>query len=123
MTFQERLEIALQLLAASGMKRGNYAPPLYRLLWRSGIPIPPPPFASFLVNFAFSGIWFGALYGVCMWLLVWRPQGTSTTSAVIGAGFAGVLFGLGMAAYWVYKARKHKLPAWSDIKPPAAIFD
>ena len=123
MTFQERLEIALQILAASGMKRGNYAPPLYRLLWRAGIPIPPPPFAGFAVNLLFFGSWFGLFYGLAMWFLIWQHQAMSVSGAIIGAGSAGALFGLIMAAYWVYKARKHKLPAWSELRTPSSVFE
>ena len=123
MTFQAKLDVALQMLAATGMRRSNYAPPLYRLLWRTGIPIPPPPFAGFGINLAFFGILFGVLYGFAMWFLVWRRQGMSAGGALVGAMVAGLLFGAVMAGYWVYKARKLKLPRWADLESPAATFD
>ena len=123
MTFQAKLDIALEMLAATGMRRSNYAPPIYRLLWRSGVPIPPPPFAGFTVNFLFQGIWFGLLWGALMWFLFWRHQSMSVTGAILAAGFGGALFGADMAGYWIYKARKLKLPAWSDLRPPSSVFE
>jgi hypothetical protein len=36
---------------------------------------------------------------------------------------AGALFGAAMASYWVYKARKLKLPAWSEIRTPSSVFE
>lgn len=123
MTFQAKLDVALQMLAATGMRRSNYAPPLYRLLWRAGIPIPPPPFAGFGVNLTFFGILFGVLYGTAMWLLVWRQRGMPASGALVAANIAGLLFGVIMAGYWVYRARKLKLPRWADLKSPAATFD
>ena len=123
MTFQARLEIALQLLEATGMWRSNYAPPVYRLLWRSGVPIPPLPFAGFAVNFLFQGTWFGTFWGALMWFLFWRHQSMSVAGAILAAGFGGAVFGGVIAAYWAYKARKLRLPAWSDLKPPSSVFD
>jgi hypothetical protein len=123
MTFQERLALALDLLEASGMRRSNYAPPLYRLLWRLGVPLKPAPFASFLVNFTIFGILFGVMYGLAMWFLLWRNQGMSTVSALISAIFAGIVFGAVMAGYWVYKARRLKLPPWDELRPQSAVFD
>ncbi len=123
MTFQAKLDAALQVLAGTGMWRSNYAPPVYRLLWRAGVPIPPPPFAGFAVNFLFQGAWFGVLWGASMWFISWRHQSMSVTGAILAAGLSGALFGATMAAYWVYKARKLKLPSWANLEAPASTFD
>ena len=60
MSYPPKLDSALALLAASGIWRSNYAPPIRRLLWRVGVNIPPPHLASFGFNFIFSAIGFGA---------------------------------------------------------------
>ena len=105
MTFQARLEVALQMLAATGLRRISYAPPFYRLLWRAGVPIPPPPFAGPAVNLLFSAFWFGGLWGIGMWLVLWRHQGLASSEAIAASIVAGLLFGAAMAAYWWYKAQ------------------
>jgi Family of unknown function (DUF6404) len=116
MNYPSKLSSALAMLAATGLSRSSYEPPLYRLLWRVGLFLPPPHFASFGFNFVFSAAWFGAVWGAIMWLLIWSQQGGSGVAAAIAAVAAGVLFGLIMAAYYRYSARKHKLPPWSQLK-------
>jgi hypothetical protein len=115
MSFEEKRQAALAMLAATGMWRSNYAPPLYRLLWRLGIKVPPPHFASFRSNFAFPGICFGVLWGLLMWLMFWSNQGVPIQRAIILSAVAGVFFGLAMAAFYRHGARKHALPKWQDI--------
>ena len=115
MNYPSKLSSALAKLAATGMSRSSYEPPLYRLLWRIGLFLPPPHFASFGFNFVFTAAWFGTFWGATMWLLVWSQLGGSGVVAVAGAVAAGVLFGLTMAAYYRYGARKHNLPPWSRL--------
>jgi len=117
MSCPPKLNSALATLAAAGIRPGNYAPPLHRLLWRAGAILPPPHLASFGLNFAFSATWFSVGWGTLMWLTVWSRETMSGLMAFGAALFAGVLFGLSMAAYYRYGARKHDLPAWSQIGP------
>ena len=86
------------------------------LLWRVGLLLPPPHFASFGLNFLLFAAGFGVLWGVVMWFLVWSRQGMSGGAAAGSAGVAGALFGLIMAAYYRHGARKHNLPPWSQLK-------
>jgi Family of unknown function (DUF6404) len=116
MNYPSKLSSALALVAAAGIGRSSYAPPLYRLLWRVGLVLPPPHFASFGFNFVFFTAWFGVLWGAIMWVSVWSRQGMSSVVAAVEAGVAGVLFGLVLAAYYRYGARKHNLPLWSQVK-------
>ena len=44
--FDARLKIALELLAATGIRRSKYAPTLYGLLWAWGFRVPTPHFRS-----------------------------------------------------------------------------
>ncbi|WP_316225788.1 DUF6404 family protein [Bradyrhizobium sp. SZCCHNS3052] len=115
MSSPSRLDSALAILAATGMWRSSYEPPLYRLLWRLGLPLPPPHFASFGFNFAFTAAWFGTAWGAIMWIFVWSKVSGSGVVAITGAVVAGVLFGLIMAAHYRYGARKYKLPLWSEV--------
>jgi hypothetical protein len=116
MTYPSKLSSALAMLAATGIGRSSYEPPLYRLLWHVGLFLPPPRFASFGFNFVFNAAWFATLWGAIMWLLLWSQLGGSGVVAAIAAVAAGVLFGLTMAAYYRYGARKHGLDLWSRLK-------
>ena len=118
MRFEQKLTAALGLLASTGMWRSNYAPPLHRLLWKLGAKTPPPHFLGFTVNVVSAGVWFGVAWGLLMWFIVWSRQGMSPYAAIVAALFAGVFFGLCMAAYYRYGARKHRIPLWRDFHPP-----
>lgn len=48
MTHDEKVAFLLDDLARKGIGRYTVAPPIYRLLWRLGIEVKPPLFASFL---------------------------------------------------------------------------
>jgi hypothetical protein len=115
MRFQEKLKAALGLLASTGIWRSQYAPPLYRLLWKLGAKIPPPHFLSFTANFVRAGI----LFGVLMWFILWSQshQGRSAYAGFAVALLGGLFFGLSMAAYYHYSARKHGIPLWRDFQP------
>jgi hypothetical protein len=116
MSYPRRLETALAQLAATGIMKSNYAPPLFRILWRMGVYVRPPHFASFSSNFLLTGTWFGLVWGVLMWLFVWPATGQMPLAALAAALFAGGMFGLSMALYYRYGARKHKLSDWSQIQ-------
>src|SRR5260370_20961687 len=115
MRFEEKLAAALGLLAFKGMWRSNYAPPAYRLLWKLGAKTPPPHFQSFTANFILTGVGFGVFWGLAMWLTGSSHQGLPRLAAV--ALFVGLLFGLSMAAYYRYGARKHHIPLRRDFQP------
>lgn len=112
MTFDEKLAAAKTLLASKGLWRASYAPTLVALLWRLGVNIPPPHFAGFLGIFVFSGCGFGVAWGLVMWFVRWSSHGVPASDAVLYAASVGLLFGLAMASYYRYAARKHAIPTW-----------
>jgi Family of unknown function (DUF6404) len=73
-------------------------------------------FRKLRVQFRLYGGVVWHVLGAIMRLLVWSRQGGSGVVAAITAAAAGVLFGLAMAAYYRYGARKHELPLWSGLK-------
>jgi hypothetical protein len=115
MRFEQKLSAALALLASTGILSGTYAPPLHRLCWKLGARLPPPHFLSFTANFVLAGVGFGVFWGLAMWLTGSSHHGLSRLAAV--ALFAGLLFGLSMAAHYRYGARKHNIPLWRDFHP------
>lgn len=106
---------ALKHLAATGIWRSNYEPPLLRLLWSLNVNVPPPHFAPFWANAIVTGVVFAAGWTTLMWFAIWSRQSMPfTAGAMIGAG-AGLLFGVTMAAYYEYGKRKHHLPSWNTL--------
>ena len=112
-----RREAALKLLAATGLNRWNYEPPIVRVLWRMGIDAPPPHFASFAYGALVSGASFAAIWALFLWLITWHSQGTSLALSIGMAAFGGLLFGVAMAGYYSVTRRKYRLPEWSTLLP------
>ena len=114
MTHSEKLEAMKRHMTALGILQSTAAPPAWKLLWRLGVEIPPPLFLGFWHAALFMGTFFGLLWGAVMWLILWSWQGMPLAFVAIGSLSAGILFGLLMATYFRYLARKHNLPAWAD---------
>lgn len=115
--FNARLQQALTLLDSKGLGKSTYAPPLFRLLWRLGMQVPPPHMATFAFNSLLMGGFFGVFWGAVMWLLLWGRQGMPLA---VGAGvalLAGALFGLTMAWYLRHSAVRRAIPRWQDFNP------
>ncbi|WP_368758775.1 DUF6404 family protein [Klebsiella oxytoca] len=115
MDFEARKQKALAIMAERRMWKSNYAPPLVRLLWRLGVKIPPLPFMSFWRLFVVMAAPFSIGYGLLMYLMVWRAQGMSPLFACAVSLIAGVLFGLTMALFHLWRRRANKLPDWNDL--------
>ena len=91
---------------------GTYtsAPPIYRLAWMLGLRVRPPLYQSFAALALGMGIWFGVVWGSLMWFLFWRGEEKPLSIAVFGSLIAGLVFGLGMACYYRWKAGRLQLP-------------
>ena len=113
--FDVRLRQALALLENKGLGKSTYAPPLFRLLWKLGVKVPPPHMAGFAFNGLLMGGFFGVFWSLLMWLMLWGRQGMPLAIVAIAALLAGALFGLMMAWYMRYSARKHAIPHWRDF--------
>jgi len=103
-----------------GIGQYTTAPPFYRLLWRMGIEVPPPHFASFGSIALMMGLYFGVAWGLFMWFVIWRDENMPIVIAVITSVLAGVLFGVAMAAFFRWRARKLALPRWEDYPRPGS---
>ena len=113
MTDPDKLERMRKHMLALGVSPSTAAPPLWKLLWRLGIDLPPPLFMGFWQTALLMGSFFGLFWGLFMWLFMWSRQGMPVWIMLSSAILAGVLFGLCMAAYFRHLARKHRLPSWS----------
>lgn len=114
MTHEQKIAFAISDLTGRGVSKGVVAPPLLLLAWKLGIAMPPPLFMSFTGLALLNGPFFGALWGLLMWFASWRGEGWSASAAIVAALGAGALFGVMMAFYYRWKARKLNLPSWND---------
>jgi hypothetical protein len=121
--FEARRDIALRLLAATGIAQWQKTPALFRFLWFCGIRVRPPHFSSALFNFTFFGAFFGALWVLLTLPFQWNRYTTDIVAAVWPVVAVFLFSGLVAAFDFWRAARKHKLPKWSELRSEAEIFD
>ena len=114
MNHHQKIALLLEDLTSRGIGEKTIVPPLFSLAWKLGFQIPPPHFLGFGALALIMGTFFGVIWGVVMWLSIWRHQGLPIGGAVFASFVAGVLFGSVMAIYYRRKARKLCLPSWSE---------
>ncbi|WP_425479636.1 DUF6404 family protein [Pseudoxanthomonas wuyuanensis] len=115
MCYPPRVEVALEILASSGLSSRHYAPPLHKLMWRHGIAVAPPHFAGFFWNFLFTAPLTVAASAGASWLCRWIRYGDVVTSILETAVVSGFCASFFTALYFSYAAEKHNLPRWSSI--------
>lgn len=110
-------------MEAKGIRRQVYAPPLYRRLWELGLAVPPPLFLGFVPLAVLTGVLtvlltsvglalFERLVGLSSYHM--RLFGAAVPSFVFTGAVTGTLYGLGMAAYYRWKARQFGLGTWGS---------
>lgn len=115
MEFHTQLHRSLVVLSQRGLPRHRYEPPLFRLLWKIGIQVPPPHYMGFAKVAVSFGAWFAVFWGSLMWLLMWSRQGRDLSDDALAATVAGACFGLLMAWFYERDRRKFALPAWESF--------
>lgn len=118
MTHAQKLQRMYQHLPTLGIPENVFAPPLYAMFWKLGMPIAPPLFAGFWsLTLLFSII--GAL--AFAFLQAFVPLPIEEQVAAAAGPYAlplalGLIVGVGTAYYYRRLARTHGLPAWSDYR-------
>ncbi len=120
MSERQKRELYFAEYVSKGMKKSLLQPPLFRLLWRLGIDVPPPHFLSGGMLMAIygigSGVLFVLLFGPLQRLLEYRD----TPQSVLGQGaVVGLLFALFMP-FWVLRQRDEWQikGSWREYEPP-----
>lgn len=75
----------------------------------------PLPFAPLWQVFVVMTGYFSLGYGLWMYWTVWRAQGMPLLFACEVSLIAGVLFGLTMALFHLWRRKVNKLPDWKDL--------
>lgn len=119
MTHAEKLAHFEKQLEERGYWKANAEPPVFRLLWKLGVEVPPPYFLSFGQAWIVAGAPFGFLMGLfcvglfsffsdsAMALFFWPSVGASALTC-------GTLFGLCMAFWWGRQRDQLGLPSWQE---------
>jgi hypothetical protein len=118
MTHAEKVVYYIRDMQRRGVGPYTSAPPLFRLLWRLGLEVPPPFFLGFWSVLLVSGALFALGWGSCMWCWFGLPSGGMLALHVAVSLLAGLAFGACMAAFSRWTARRYDLPPW-DRYPPA----
>lgn len=114
MTHVQKVDRLIVEMKQKGLSPFTVAPPLFRLFWKLGWNVKPPLFMSFVSMTLMMGIIFGVLWGVIMWLFPLHALSGSLYVAVGIPAAAGLMFGVIMAAYFRWKAKKLGLPRWNN---------
>ena len=112
MDHEARVQALYRHLDKLGASRIDVVPPLWRLLWRFGFHLAPPPFQSFGFNAVLTGGSFAIALGLFLWWI--SPQSYPLPTFVGYMAFISVAFGLAMATYARYLARRFQLGNWDD---------
>jgi len=108
----EKIDAAIALLVAHGMKANKAYPPGHRLLRKLGVPLRPPSFSEFWALAVGFGVYFALAWGLLMY---WFDVGSIGVRLLAISPFSGLIFGLTMAAFFKYRARQLGLPHWDGI--------
>jgi hypothetical protein len=122
MTFEDRRRRALAMLEDRGIAGWAAAPPPYRLLWRLGVRVPPPHFASLAVNAALMTVMVLPIL-VVVFALNASPWGAALWDVVSSAVVGGCC---GAVAYRK-EAERHGLPSWlrlehDELRPSGSVL-
>jgi hypothetical protein len=119
MTFEQQRDFAIKLADAAGLWRWSTRPPLWRFLWRHGIKVPPPAFASaWALVVAFGAVF--AILGAPVALLAYSDPSLSGLAPLaiwwVAAGFA-----VGAAMAGIHAAQRHCLGLPECLDLPSAL--
>lgn len=116
MSFEKKKEAALEELSQTGIWKLDYKPPALTLLWSLGFKLKPPHYRGFFSNAIPLSVWFAVFWGVSMWFIQWRATSIGINVAIVISIGAGIFFGLSMATYYRWSARKNQLSNWDALE-------
>ncbi|WP_133502010.1 DUF6404 family protein [Marinomonas balearica] len=110
-SFEVRLQMAHDELEKRGVWRSNYNPPIYSLLRRLGIKLPPPYFLSFHANVIVNFVYMLALASIIFAF----TQGGFDASVFDKTLLWSIAYSIFMAVFYLWRRTQLKLGAWKNI--------
>jgi len=108
---REKIDAAVALLVARGMKKGKAFPLAWYLLRLLGVHLRPPVFMDRAKLMIIFSLYFSAIWGALVHLTVSLNEAGRIELTILG----GLAFGIFMAVYYGRLARQMTLPYWRDI--------
>ncbi len=96
-----------------GIAKYIAAPPLFRLLWASGLELPPPLFLGFVPTMLITGVPFAVVWALLNGFMKW----VGIAIAFLVGICVSLLFGALVAAYYRHKLQRLSLPSWENYLP------
>lgn len=115
MTFEEKKNKALAIMAQKKMRHSNYALWVHRLLWKAGLKLPPPPFSPFWLNVLVSAVTFGMIFLLLTLLMNWRTAGSEWQTLVMDSVKSGLIYGVLDGLYQSWSRKVNQLPSWENL--------
>lgn len=115
--YERRYAAAIAELDATGIKRVNYLPPMYRLYRKAGWKVRPPHYTSFFCAVIGQSLFFGVAMGLFLLLNAWQVAFAFARSwpfFLMVLQF-GISSGIALSVFYAYGRRKWKLSRWKDL--------
>ena len=110
---EAKIEAARKILESRELPPRAAAPWLHRLLWKAGVDMPSPYFASYAQNFIFAWIFFALGMSIAMaFLFNEKPFYKIVIACLVG----GLAMGFVMARQWRNIQEQNDLPKWNEIE-------
>ena len=108
-----KVEAHVAEMREAGIAGPVAAPPLFRLLWATGLAVPPPLFLGFMPIMLIAAAPFLLVWVVVEGLMGWMGLVAGLLAGVI----ASLLFGALIAAYYRHRLKRLSLPSWENYLP------
>lgn len=115
MDYESKLKAAHQELEDKGAWPSNYKPPMYRLLRKLGVQLPPPYYQTFWKNFIFVSVAFTLTWFFAFYFIIYRPNPKEIIDVAYESVIFGMSFGFIMSAFYLVRRKQLKLTNWQSM--------
>ena len=111
-----QLNAAFEMLRSKGVKEYQFAPLLWRMLWKREKLVPPPQMMEFGTLAWIAGLYFGTAMGLAVFVITSLSfPDYAWLIALAEAPLMGLAYGPTVAWLAGRQRRKHDIPLWKDF--------
>ncbi|OED61265.1 hypothetical protein A165_17520 [Vibrio tasmaniensis ZS-17] len=115
MSYERKLERALQQLQAAKISKWNYNTPLHQWLRKAGIKLRPPYYVPFLRNVVVRFVEFFAFFLPLTSLLSISREGVTFSNLLYESFITGAFYAVFMSVYYLWTYRNCELTSWEEL--------